>query len=197
MPHDDALPIPEFDEAVVTPTAEELVCPVYTRPNHEFKFADFCRSQGLVHYLPMRRSCKVHNVNSNGKCYSYSKEVLRAMFTSYVFVRLHPSQLQQLFDSRHIVRVLPVKNRDRFLKEIRLVRQIELIARDQEVEFHRDIVIGDQFLIQTGPWAGSIGWLSRKDKTYRWTVEIEFADQRVTTIIDPSQYRMTRLSCES
>ena len=71
---------PEFDESILTLSGTEVVCPVKTTPLHEFKFRDYCRENGVVSYLPLRRTWKVHNLTSNGKAYNYSKEVLRPMF---------------------------------------------------------------------------------------------------------------------
>ena len=99
---------PEFDESILTPSGTEVVCPVKTTPLHEFKFRDYCRENGVVSYLPLRRTWKVHNLTSNGKAYNYSKEVLRPMFMGYVFVKTQPEELRKLFESKQIVRILPV-----------------------------------------------------------------------------------------
>ncbi len=184
---------PEFDESILTISGNEVVCPVKTTPLHEFKFRNYCQKNGVVCYLPLCRTWKVHNVTSNGKSYNYSKEVLRPMFISYVFVKTLPEKLKNLFESKQIIRILPIPDLPAFMEEVRTVRQVELVGYKQELEFHEDIVNGDRFLIQSGIWEGVTGWLTCRDKKFKWTVQIEFLHQLITTSINPSKFKMVRL----
>ena len=184
---------PEFDESILTLSGTEVVCPVKTTPLHEFKFRDYCRENGVVSYLPLRRTWKVHNLTSNGKAYNYSKEVLRPMFMGYVFVKTQPEELRKLFESKQIVRILPVPDLPAFMEEVKTVRKVELVGFEQELEFNADIAVGDRFQIQSGVWEGVTGWLTSRDKKFKWTVQIEFVNQTITTTINPSKFKMIKL----
>ena len=185
--------IPEFDESILQLTGTEVVRPVQTTPRHEFQFQDYCREKGIVSYLPLRKAWKIHNLNTNGKAYNYSKEVLRPMFTGYVFVKTPVERLRGLFETKLVTKILHVADLPAFMEEVRTVRKVELVGFKQELEFNEDIAIGDRFQIQTGVWEGVTGWLTCRDKKFKWTVQIEFVNQTITTTINPSKFKMIKL----
>ena len=185
---------PEFDDSILRLEGTEVVRPVKTTPLHEFKFRDYCKENGIVSYLPLRKVWQVRNQTSaKGKTYSYSKEVLRPMFTGYVFVKTPLERLRSLFETKLITKIIHVVDLDSFMEEVRMVRQVELVGFKQELEFNTDIAVGDRFQIQNGVWEGVTGWLTCRDKKFKWTVQIEFVNQTITTTIDPSKYKMIRL----
>lgn len=185
--------LPVFNESILQLSGTEVVRPVKTTPCHEFQFRDYCLEKGIVSYLPLRKVWKVHNLNAKGKAYNYSREVLRPMFTSYVFVKTPLEELRSLFETKLITKILPVTDLEAFVEEIKTVRRAELVGFKQELEFHEDIAVGDRFLIQSGVWEGVSGWLTCRDKKFKWTVQIEFVHQLITTTINPSKFKMTRL----
>ena len=186
--------IPEFDESILTLSGTEVVCPVKTTPLHEFKFRDYCKENGLVSYLPLRRVWRVRNPTSTkGKTYSYSKEVLRPMFTGYVFVKIPLERLRGLFETKLVTKILHVADLDAFMEEVKTVRKVELVGFKQELEFNADIAVGDRFQIQSGIWEGVTGWLTCRDKKFKWTVQFEFVNETVTTTINPSKFKMIKL----
>jgi transcription antitermination factor NusG len=185
---------PEFDESILTISGTEVVRPVKTTPLHEFKFRDYCKENGLVSYLPLRRVWRVRNQTSTkGKTYSYSKEVLRPMFTGYVFVKIPLERLRGLFETKLVTKILHVADLDAFMEEVKTVRKVELVGFKQELEFNADIAVGDRFQIQSGVWEGVTGWLTCRDRKFKWTVQIEFVNQTVTTTINPSKFKMIKL----
>ena len=185
--------VPEFDEAILNPVGDEVVRAVRTTPNQESVFEKYCKRRGVTVYLPLRRVWKVHNINRNGKSYSYSQEVLRPLFTSYVFVKMAEPLLRTLHESRVVAQILLEHNQERFLEELRVVRTCETVGFEQELEVHKEIAAGDRFLITSGIWEGVEGRLTQKDNCCKWTVEIEFCQQFVTTTIDPRLFKMTPL----
>lgn len=184
---------PEFDESLLKLEGTEVVRPIKTMPLHEFKFRDFCMENGIVCYLPQKKVWQVRNQNSKGKTYNYSREILRPMFTSYVFVKTPLERLRSLLDTKLITKILYVADQDAFIEEVRTVRQVELVGFKQELEFCEDIAVGDRFQIQSGIWEGVSGWLTCRDNKFKWTVQIEFIHQLITTTIDPSKFKMTKL----
>ncbi len=186
--------LPVFDESILRLEGTEVVRPIKTTPLHEFKFRDYCKENGIVSYLPLRKVWQVRNQTSTkGKTYSYSREVLRPMFTGYVFVKTPLERLRSLFETKLITKIIHVVDLDAFMEEVRTVRKVELVGLKQELEFNTDIAVGDRFMIQNGVWEGVTGWLTCRDKKFKWTVQIEFVNQTITTTIDPSKYKMIRL----
>ena len=185
--------LPTFDESILQLTGTEVIRPVQTTPRHEFQFQDYCREKGIVSYLPLRKAWKIHNLNTNGKAYNYSKEVLRPMFASYVFVKIPLEELRSLFETKLIIKILQIRDLQAFLEEVRTVRRAELVGLKQELEFNEGIAVGDRFMIQNGVWEGVTGWLTCRDKKFKWTVQIEFVNQTITTTINPSKFKMIKL----
>ena len=188
-----ALELPPFDESILSPTDDEVVRAIRTIPNQEKTFEAYCRQNGIVVYLPLRKTLEFHSVRGGGKCYNYSREVLRPLFPSYAFVKTAPPALRGLFDSRLVTKILQPPNQERFIDELRIVRTFETIGFEEGIEVHREIVPGDRFVITSGVWEGSTGWLTSKDGLFKWTVKIEIANQYVTTFLDPTQFKMQRL----
>ena len=185
---------PEFDESILTISGTEVVRPVKTTPLHEFKFRDYCKENGLVSYLPLRRVWRVRNQTSTkGKTYSYSKEVLRPMFTGYVFVKIPLERLRGLFETKLVTKILHVADLDAFMEEVKTVRKVELVGFKQELEFNADIAVGDRFQIQSGVWEGVTGWLTSREKKFKWTVQFEFVNETVTTTINPAKFKTIKL----
>ena len=187
------LEIPPFDDSILLPSDDEVVRAVRTIPNQEKNFAAFCQRNGVVVYLPLRKTWKFHNVHGNGRSYNYSREVLRPLFTSYVFVKVARLNLRDLFESRLVTKILQPPDQEKFIDELRIVRTFETVGFEEGLEVHREIVPGDRFVIMSGVWEGSTGWLSSKDGLFKWTVKIEIANQYVTTYLDPTQFKMQRL----
>ena len=182
-----------FDDRIYELADGEIVRVVYTHPNHESRLFAFCRKQGIVCYLPLRKIWKPMQQTHGGKVYQYPKMVLRPMFPSYMFVKLTHDQRTPLYNSRSLLRILrdDDQNSKKLLDDIRIVHQIESIAQSEEIEFNADLKEGGKFLIESGPWQGVYGWLKKKESRFLWTVEIECVSTLVQATIDPSKYKMT------
>jgi hypothetical protein len=182
-----------FDARICTPGEREAVRCVYTRPNQEIRLYEYCKTHGIVCYLPLKKVWKVLTRRYGDKSYQYPNEVIRPMFPNYMFVMLTPEQRTPLYNTLAIVRILydTEQNQQKLLDEIRLVHQIETIAIDEKIDFNAEIKEGKKFLIESGPWQGIYGWLKKKQKRFLWTVEIECVNSMVQATIDPSQYKMT------
>ena len=186
--------IPVFDESILNPVGDEVVRAVRSKPNKEAVFEKYCKEKGIACYLPVRRAVKIHNIIQKGVPYTYSKEVLRPLFTSYVFVKMSESELPSLHRSNAIARILPLQyDQQKFLDEIRVVRTCETVGFQQELEVHEDVLVGRPFLITSGIWEGVRGELVEKDDVCKWTVRIEFCRQFVTATINPAQFKMIPL----
>ncbi len=113
------------------------------------------------------------------------------MFHSYLFAKMNSRQREEIFQSKSITRILQVHDQESFLNELQVVRKLEQIAQTEELEFNCDIKEGDKFLIESGPWQGIYGYLTKKEKRFQWIVEIESIGGLVRATIDPSKYKMS------
>ena len=189
----DTAPEMDFDERLLHPAATEHVCPVYTVPLHEMRLLDFCRQHAIVSYLPLRRAWRVKTHNRGNRQYTYRNEVLRPMFPSYLFAKMNADQRAALYSSGDVVRIIGVADQPRLLAELQVVHQVEQIGMTTELEFNPGLCEGDKFLIESGPWQGITGWLTKKEKRFLWSVEIESVGTIIRATLDPSQYKLTKL----
>jgi hypothetical protein len=183
----------EFDERLLSPENDETVCAIRTIPLNENHMREFCREHGIVSYLPQKRVWKVSEYFKNGKLYRYQKEVLRPMFTSYLFAKLNSDQKAQLWASKKITTILVPPSLDRFLMELRAVHAFELAGLEQELEFNEGLRENDQFVIESGIWSGVIGRLEKKKGRFKWSVWLDFINQYIQTVINPADYKLRRL----
>ena len=184
----------QFDERIYAPGEDEAVRCVHVRPKQESRLYGFCRDSGIVCYLPLRKLCRVKIRHYGKKTYHYPQEVLRPMFPGYLFVRVNPEQRNRLYGTNAIVRVIndeAPQAQAKLLDEIRVVRRIESIALEEEIEFNAEVREGGKFLVESGPWQGTYGWLKKKRKRFVWTVELECVNALVQATIDPSQVRLS------
>ena len=56
--------------------------------------------------------------------------------------------------------------------------------------FNCGIAEGDKFLIESGPWQGIYGYLTKKEKRFQWIVEIESIGGLVRATIDFAKCKM-------
>ncbi len=181
-----------FDERILTPQADEIVRPVHTLPLHEARLLSYCKERGIVCYLPLRKQLRRLHRTYRNRQYDYTEEVLVPMFRSYLFACMTTPQREELFRSKSITAILQVHDQEHLLDELRVVRKIEEIAQKEELEFNCEIKEGDKFLIESGPWQGVYGYLSRKEKRCQWIVEIESIGGLVQATIDPALYKMSK-----
>lgn len=183
-----------FTPEILTPGADEIVRAIYTLPNQEQRLWKFCQDSGIVSYLPLKKVWKLMRQSHGGKVYSYPKQVLRPMFTGYVFIRMNTQQRADIFKSKAVARILQSSDfeQDRLIADIQTISQIEQIALSEELDFNAEIKEGSRFLIESGPWQGVYGWLKKKNKRFLWTVEIESVNTIIQATIDPSLYKMTK-----
>ena len=117
------------------------------------------------------------------------------VFIAAVFVRIRRGALLYQRDTEMNVIVLMLERvvhlTDRCYGKLYLF--IGFGVFEQELDIHSDIPKGGHFLITSGIWEGVDGHLVSKDGVDKWTVEIEFCKQFITTIINPTQFKMIPL----
>lgn len=183
-----------FNESLFDLREGDLVLPVYTKPLHEVKFLDFCGENGIAAYLPLRKEIRIKRRSYGAKQYEYQQEVYRPMFASYVFARLNAEERSLAFKSDEVLKMLRMDESQvpGLLRELRVIRKIEIIGRTEELEFNADIKEGEKFLIESGAWEGVYGWLKKKERYCSWVVEIECVNTLVRATIDPSKIKMSK-----
>lgn len=142
---------------------------IHVRPRCEKKLADYCRVRGVPHYLPLRVERKVYQRRK--------VEVWKPLFPGYVFVYVLTDQRVLMLKSRQVVRLLVVKDQDRFLEEIGQIRQA--LAVDPGLGACAVVARGTRVCILQGPFRRLEGVVSTLKGHTRVVLNVDIIGQAV------------------
>lgn len=174
---------------------DSLWMPIYTQSQHEFRLHKYLVEHKIPVYLPLVPDIKIHNVRRCGKEYSYKKSVLRPMFGSYIFAQMTEEQKREIYRSNSVINIWSVSRTEQvsFIKELHGIQVLEDLAKKSKLEFHNDIKVNDQFIIESPPYEGTYGYLIERRKKFLWVVKLEFLNMAVLAQIDPSEYKIAKV----
>lgn len=169
--------------------------PIYTQPLHERRLRDYLMERKLPVYLPMLRKTRYKNVRSNKQTYSYLQEVLRPMFSGYVFACLSIDEELVAWRSRSIVRLLKPElgNSALLLSELKTIRQIEIHSQEQPFEVLTELKPGRRVMIASGPWNGIEGVVEKREKKTVFVVNLNIMGQAVATEINIATTKLVEM----
>ena len=182
-------------KVIFTVKEEAQWVPIYTQPLHELRLHKFFTERGIINYLPVIPLVKTQTVNAGDKKYNYKRQVLRPMFSSYIFAQMSREQKNASWASKSIIRILdvPQEQQQNFVEELRGIWMMEKLSQSRTIEFREDINVKDRFLIESGVFEGTYGWLVQKKKKFLWVVKIECMGTYVTTEMDPTCFKITKI----
>jgi len=134
-------------EALFTSAAGEAWHACHTKPRCEKKFAGLMLAERFVHYLPLVPSVRRYQ--------NQTKRFTKPLFSSYVFVRLPPEKRARVYQQDLLVRVLPVEDEARFLRQMEDVRII--VASGLELSLRPLLQRGTRAKVVGGPLHGLEG----------------------------------------
>lgn len=147
----------------------------HTKPRCEKRFADLMAIEEFEHYLPLVTSVRRYG--------SRTKRFLKPLFPSYVFARIPPIHKMRAHQRDHLVRMLPVDDEQRFLKQIETVRQ--LIASGLELELCPPLERGTRVKVIGGPLWGVEGVVDDPKNPKGVVIIIDVLRQGVQARIQP------------
>ncbi len=170
--------------------------PIYTRPLHEFRIAEYCKNHDIPYYLPLVPDVKIHNVYKNRVRHVYQQEVMRPMLHSYIFAQMTREQRRFIWRSNSVNNVWDVapEEQPRFIEELRGLQMMEALSLTNKIEFKKEIQVNDRFVIESPrEFEGTYGYLVEKRKRFWWVVRLEFLGQFIDVQIDPSIYKFRKV----
>ena len=170
--------------------------PIYTRPLHEFRLAEYFMEHDIPYYLPLVPDVKIHNVYKDHVRHVYRQEVMRPMLRSYIFAQMTREQRRSVWRSNSVNNVWDVapEEQPRFIEELRGLQMMEALSLTNKVEFKKEIQVNDRFVIESPrEFEGTYGYLVEKRKRFWWVVRLEFLGQFIDTQIDPTIYKFRKV----
>ena len=149
--------MPEESELDFGKQSGQLWRPIFTLARNEKKVYSSLRRKGIAAYLPMCTRINVQPVSSKGKNYCYKRKLTVPMFSNYLFARLSYDQCVELLQDRSVLRILPITplDEDGLIRELQIIRSVELFSRDEEIDISNGIVKGTRVKFTDGRF---IGW---------------------------------------
>ena len=120
--------------------------PIYTRPLHEFRLCKYCEKHEIPFYLPLVPGFKIHNLSKGQKRYTYKKEIMKPMLSSYIFAQMTEDQKKQIWRSNSINGIwdVTIEEQPKFVDELHGLQMMESLALSTKLEFKREIQVNDR-----------------------------------------------------
>lgn len=165
-------------------TAGRCWFPVYTRPNKEKRLFEFLQGNGINGYLPLTPRCRISRNR---------KIICRVpMFSGYVFACADAAERYEIKRSNYTRRIFDLdETMERTLiDELRIVRRIERLAGDQEIEVKPELMPGQKVRIATGAFAGIQGIVRKRQGIRRIIVNLEYLGHSIA-VFDVDEVDLT------
>jgi transcriptional antiterminator RfaH len=155
-----------------------LWTPVRTKPRQEKKFIEFCEANGIVFYLPLRRTIKRYQRRT--------VEFYIPMFTGYVFCSLNQDLYQKAVLSNRIVYRLQMneKSEEELIRDLRDIQMIEKLASESDVIVRPELASGKKIIVKSGPLKGMSGVVEKRKGKTMITINVEMLGQSVSAETD-------------
>jgi len=150
---------------------------LHTKPNCERLVAAYLMNRKTGYYLPLYE--KKIPYGNLGRV--RSREV--PLFAGYVCVVLDKPEHSLLYDTKKLVRIIPVPNQTAFVRELQAVAQA--VESYDDVFIQPGLAVGRRVLIQSGPMAGHEGIVVNRQKEKRLALSVQMFNQSVIVKLDP------------
>ena len=142
---------------------------LHVRPRCEKKMADYCRTHGLEHYLPLREETKVYQRRR--------VTVQKPLFSGYVFAVFGSDDRALVLKSNAVVRILDVTDQRQFVDEVAQIRAALLV--DPTLGACEAFKQGSRVRIGGGPFQGLEGVVQTVKGKTRVLLNVEMIGQAV------------------
>jgi transcription antitermination factor NusG len=147
---------------------------LHVRPRCEKKTAEYCTTQSLESYLPLREETKIYQRRK--------VTVEKPVFTGYVFAVFDALQRLLVLKSNTVVRILDVLDQERFVYELAQVRKA--LTVDPSLGACQAFKQGSRVRIEGGPFQGLEGVVQVVKGKTRVMLNVEMIGQAVPVEVD-------------
>lgn len=150
---------------------------LYLKPNSERKVAEICRREGIAHYLPITTATRI---------YQRRKEVVHfPIFRGYLFASIKPDDMQTLYRTNMLVRIIKPMRPYQLLKELVIVRRTIKVANAPKAE--PKYKIGQKVKVIMGPFRGQEAMIERVNNELRLILTFEMIGQQISAAISSEE----------
>jgi transcription antitermination factor NusG len=142
---------------------------VYTLPNNEKSLVKHLDIRQIESFLPTWACARTWNNRQH-------VQIVKPLFPSYLFVRILPVDRSRVLQSPGVLRIIGNCQSPLSISD----PEIEFLRSDfyrQRIEPYRDLIVGKQVRIKSGPMQGVQGTLVQKRNSTKFVVTIEMINQ--------------------
>lgn len=165
-----------FPENVLTDDTADGISwyAVYTKPGQEKAFARDMMNRGAGYFLPL---IKQRQADERRPRFSFIP-----LFTGYVFLRGNAGHRRAAFGTNRIVRMIGVKDRELFLRELNIVHTA--VTNRKVGICDAGAVKGKKVRITDGPLKGMEGTVLQRKNKKELVIQLDSIDQALRIAID-------------
>lgn len=152
----------------------------HTKPRCEKKLARFATDSGVLATLPL------YEVTHN-----YLRKVVKfqkPLFPGYVFLKMHSSQRQRIFQSDLIANLLEVIDQESFEQQLEVI--LRALEHGLEIQLAPEITPGKRVRILSGPLQGVEGTVAERLGVTRVLLRIDFISQAAAVRFEAHQLEL-------
>jgi len=151
---------------------------LHAKPRQEKATARYLHSRGIPFYLPM--------VAREGRTPSGRKtRAIVPLFSGYLFLLGDEPQKLQAYRADSLVQILPIDDQIAIDRDLRRIDH--MLRSGLAVEIEMSYPVGAPIRIVTGPLAGLVGVVTRRDDHDRFTAIVQFLKQGAAVALEDWQ----------
>ncbi len=168
MDCDSAKTIDGDDFLIRSRSADRCWFPVYTRPNKEKRLFEYLEGNGIAGYLPLKPRCRISR-NRKIVCHV-------PMFPGYVFACADAAERYEIKRSNYTRRIFDLDDamEQTLIAELGIVRRLEQLAGDREIEVKPELMPGRKVEIAAGAFAGICGIVKKRQGLRHIIVNLDY-----------------------
>ena len=151
---------------------------VQTKPRNEKFSAKNCSAQGVMVYLPLIAKVEVHNRSE--------RKILLPMFLGYYFACPDYEQEAVIRRDKCVwnLQVLNEAQEEELLRDLRIVRESELLAKNHKLIVNPGICEGQTVRLKKGPFEGQEVQVIRREGISKVIVNLDFLGRNITVVCE-------------
>jgi len=156
-------------------------CLVQTKPKKEKYSAQASGAQGIFTYLPLLTKIEIHNRSK--------REFRLPMFPGYLFACADYDEVALLRRSQEIwnVKILTEIEEEGLLRDLRIVRESELVSQNHELVVNPGLHEGDTVRFKRGPFKGMNVIVAKRENALEVIVNLEFLGRNISMRCDADE----------
>jgi transcription antitermination factor NusG len=152
---------------------------IYSRSRMEKTIARHLFAHGVTFYLPLKR--KVWRANGR------KRTAYQPLFTSYLFLCGDKCDCVRALESNQVSRILPVLDPELVFRELAQVER--MLGGEVTVLLETDLGIGDDVVVQDGPFRGFVGRVIERTDGQRFVIRVSFLNCGVSVPLEGWQVK--------